>query len=435
MSDLRTRLQRLKKSAPTGPDRQDSDVISNLRAEIGRVLARKETESPALSETAGPDIDTLVPGQTYARGGFDLFVGREDYDTGHLHGNNRLEEIYNVLPEVIGGGTTDEGLQEFHADGALFIDTETTGLSGGTGTYAFMVGIGYFDDGRFVVEQFLMRDQAEEAAMLALLGERLARSRFLVSFNGKSFDMPLLETRYILSRLDADLLQRPHLDLLYPARRIWKRSLQSCRLANLETQLLGVERVGDVPGELIPGIYFDYLRTRNGSRLERVFYHNKLDILSMVTLTALVHRLLSDSRAVCRSDGLEQYSLGRIHLERGLLSEAEAAFLGALQSCPYGDREWEIVKHLSLTYKRGGAGEKAVQAWQDMIAIDGARDIFPFIELAKYYEHQEKDPAQAIHYAEQGRRVPFLSPMVEAEIVHRIGRLQRKLEARDPDLV
>jgi len=435
MSDLRTRLERLKKGAPPAADRQGGDVISSLRAEIGRVMMRKGTESPALRETEGPDIDALVPGQIYARGGVDLFVVREEYDTEHLHGNNRLEEIYNVTPEVICGVTTDERLGEFQADGALFIDTETTGLSGGTGTYAFMVGIGYFDDGRFVVEQFLMRDQAEEAEMLTLLGERLARCRFLVSFNGKSFDVPLLETRYILSRLDTDHLQRPHLDLLYPARRIWKRSLQSCRLANLESQLLGVERVGDVPGELIPGIYFDYLRTRNGNRLERVFYHNKLDILSMVTLTALVNRLLSDSKAVCRSDGLEQYSLGRIHFERGLLPEAEAAFLDALRSCPYGDREWEIVKYLSLTYKRGGDGKKAVQAWQDMIAIDGARDTFPFIELAKYFEHQEKDPAQAIHYAEQGRRVPFLSPMVEAEIVHRIGRLQRKLEARDPDLV
>ncbi|MDX1765025.1 MAG: ribonuclease H-like domain-containing protein [bacterium] len=435
MSDLRTRLQRLKKGTPTGTQREGGDVISSLRAEIGRVMMGKGTESPAMSDRKGPEIDALVPGQTYARGGFDLFVAREDYDTGHLHGNNRLEEIYNVLPEVIGGVTTDEGLEQFHADGALFIDTETTGLSGGTGTYAFMVGIGFFDGGRFVVEQFLMRNQAEEAEMLALLGERLARSRFLVSFNGKSFDVPLLETRYILSRLDAELLQRPHLDLLYPARRIWKRSLQSCRLGNLETQLLGVERVGDVPGELIPGIYFDYLRTGNGSRLERVFYHNKLDILSMVTLTALVNRLLSDSKAVCRSDGLEQYSLGRIHLERGSLPEAEAAFLEALRACPYGDREWEIVKHLSITYKRGKEWEKAVKAWQDMIALDASRDIFPFIELAKYYEHQVKDYARAIDYTLQAREVPFLSPMLEAEMDHRIVRLQRKLESGDTNPV
>ncbi|MDX1764191.1 MAG: ribonuclease H-like domain-containing protein, partial [bacterium] len=167
MSDLRTRLERLKKSAPTGAQGESGDVISNLRAEIGRVLARKGTGARALSETEGPDIDALVSGETYARGGFDLFVAREEYETGYLHGNSRLEEIYKVSSEVIGGVTTDEGLQEFHADGALFIDTETTGLSGGTGTYAFMVGIGFFDDGRFAVEQFLMRDQAEETEMLA----------------------------------------------------------------------------------------------------------------------------------------------------------------------------------------------------------------------------------------------------------------------------
>jgi uncharacterized protein YprB with RNaseH-like and TPR domain len=427
MSDLRTRLERLKKSSlPPQQQSGQSDIIADLRARIDRVMEKKRPEPT--EAVAGPDIHELLPGQIHARTSCEVFVARENYDTAYIHGNMRLEEIFNKSLDVIGALTTDAELAQLDPHGALFIDTETTGLSGGTGTYAFMVGIGFFEQNRFVVEQYLMRDEVEEMEMLTMLGERLKKSAYLVSFNGKSFDVPLLETRFVLSRLAADGLDRPHLDLLYPARRIWKRSLASCRLSSLEEHLLGVERVGDVPGELIPGIYFDYLRTRNATRMERVFYHNKLDILSMVTLTTLVNRLISDTRASCRSDGMEQYSLGRIHLERGLWREAEEAFLAALESCPYSDLEWEILKHLSVAYKRSGETGKAVQTWKDMIGVDKDRETYPFIELAKHYEHQKRDYVKAIGYAERAAAVSFPGQAAEAEIQHRLSRLHRKLE-------
>lgn len=431
MSDIRQRLNRLKPSAPAAGREENREILSDLRARIERVMKKKGPEEAYKARTAyaGPGIEALVPGRIIPCGASEVFVARSEYDTSYLHGTIRLEEIYQQSLEVFGELSNHADLYHMDPDRTVFIDTETTGLSGGTGTYAFEVGIGYFDEGKFVVEQYLMRDPSEESEMLALLRERLTRFHYLVSFNGKSFDLPLLESRFILSRLSPDALALPHLDLLYPARRIWKRSLQSCRLSNLERELLGLERTDDVPGELIPGIYFRYLETRDPGRMERVFYHNQLDILTLVALTILVDRLISSHASACRRDGLEQYSIGRIHLAQGRLDAAVASLHAALQDCTCSDQEWEILKMLSLAHKKGGQLSLAVRAWEDMISIDGEGEIFPFIELAKYYEHQAKDYARAEAYAREAARInQTLCAMNPEEIEHRIRRLRTKQE-------
>jgi uncharacterized protein YprB with RNaseH-like and TPR domain len=376
----------------------------------------------------GPGIEEIIPGNIHAGESMEFFVARYEYETDYIHGNIMLENIYQESLEVFGEIAGDPELSAMHPDQAVFIDTETTGLSGGTGTYAFLVGIGYFEDTRFVVEQFLMRDHAEEADMLSLLRERIGRFRYLVSFNGKSFDLPLLEARFILSRLHPDPLYLPHLDLLHPARRIWKRSLESCKLSNLERELLGLERVDDVPGEMIPGIYFKYLETKDPTRMERVLYHNRLDILSLVTLTSLVHRLITDPASARRKDSLEKYSLGRIHFERGRFDEALACLLSALEECTNSEREWEILKYLSMTYKKMDEAALAVQTWKEMIGIDSHREIYPLIELAKYYEHREQDYETAETYARQALELnQYTSSVDPGEIEHRIDRLQKKV--------
>jgi len=427
MSEIRQRLDRLKSAAPSVRRDPKEDLISELRSRIGRVmqkpvLERRRGEGPY----QGPAIEEIVPGDLHAVESSEIFVARHGHEAGYLHGNIQLEDIYHVSLDIFGELLTHPDLYGMHPDETVFMDTETTGLSGGTGTYAFLVGIGFFDQGEFVVEQFLMRDQAEEREMLTLLRERLRRFRYLVSFNGKSFDLPLLEARFILSRLQPDVLALPHLDLLYPARRIWKRSLDSCRLSNLERELLGLERVDDVAGEMIPGIYFQYLQGKDPTRLKRVFYHNRLDILTLVALTILIQRRISDHTTSCRMDGMEQYSLGRIHLEGGRFDEAAACFVSALESCAYSEREWEILKFLSLTYKRSGRDALAVKAWRDMVAIDPVRETFPLIELAKHYEHNGKDYDRAAEYASRAFSVFSLSPEEIGEIEYRLRRLQKK---------
>jgi uncharacterized protein YprB with RNaseH-like and TPR domain len=429
MSDLRARLSRLKAKPPAAVPPTRGDLIAELRSQMDRVT-RAETERRRMEAApyAGPGIEALVPGAFHRGKGGEFFVARAKYPFDYCHGNKRLDVIFDKQHEVFGELTKDPELADLAPGQTVFIDTETTGLSGGTGTYAFLIGIGYFEGQDFVVEQFLMRDESEEVDMLALLSERLAQFRYLASFNGKSFDLPLIESRLILCRLQPEVLMRPHLDLLYPARRIWKRSLESCRLGSLEEQLLGIERVDDVPGELIPGIYFDFLRRGDPTRMERVFYHNQLDILSMVTLTALISDVIGDRAASCRSDGMEHYSVGRIHLERGRVEEAEAAFTEALKACPYSDQEWEILRHLSVSYKRSGKLPLAVKTWKEMIGIDPRRDLFPWIELAKYYEHRQRDFGRAAGFAAQAMELPFLSPVETEALEYRLQRLRHKGE-------
>ncbi len=433
MSDLRERLSRLKAKPQALEPPTRGDLIAELRNQMDRVM-RAETRRRQVQEAPyeGPGIEAVVPGSFHRGEAEEFFVARAKFPPDYYHGNMRLDSIFEKQHELFGELTKDPALADIGPARTVFIDTETTGLSGGTGTYAFLIGIGYFEEEHFVVEQFLMRNESEEPDMLALLSERLAQFRYLVSFNGKSFDLPLMESRFILCRLGPEVLMRPHLDLLYPARRIWKRSLESCRLGNLEQELLGIERVDDVPGELIPGIYFDFLRRGDPTRMERVFYHNQLDILSMVTLTALITDVLNDRAASCRSDGMEHYSVGRIHLERGRVEWAEGAFLEALKACPYSDREWEILRHLSLTYKKGGKLPLAVKTWKEMIEIDPRRDLFPWIELAKFYEHGVRDYAQAAAFAAQAMEIPFLSPVETEAIEYRLQRLRRKEERGSP---
>lgn len=430
MSDIRERLERLRKSSSSAEVPGKKDLISDLRSRMDRIIKRESADDRKNRVLCqGPGIEELVPGKIYSGETSEFFVAEQDYDTSYLHGIMRLEEIHKESLEVFGDLTSHPELHHMDPNRTLFIDTETTGLSGGTGTYAFMVGVGYFSEERFIVEQFLMRNQAEERDMLTLLSERLAGFRYVVSFNGKSFDLPLLKSRLILSRLQRDVLDLPHLDLLYPSRRIWKRSLESCRLSNLERELLGIERTDDVPGELIPGIYFQYLETGDPSRMERVFYHNRLDILSLVTLTVLIQRRFLDHTSASLEDGLEQYSLGRIHFDQGRLEEAAACFISALEACTYSNHEWEILRYLSLTYKKSDDLSRAVQAWKDMIGMDPERDTFPYIELAKFYEHQEKDYHRAEQYAQRAAAVnPDLKPEEFGKIEHRIQRLIKKRE-------
>ncbi len=428
MSDLRERLQKLRGDQTQAVRPDKGDVLEDLRARIDRVMKQCPPPVPKVTAYDGPGIAGLVPGEYHSGKGLKIFIGRAEYDSEYLHGNNELSKILEQNYEVYGTLSGDPELAGFDPRRAVFIDTETTGLSGGSGTYAFLVGIGYFKGGDFVVEQFFLQKESEEEDLLRLLGERFSAFRFLVSFNGKSYDLPLLETRFILNRLDPSIFEMPHLDLLYPARRIWKRSLQSCRLAVLEEELLGVMRSDDVPGALIPGLYFDFLRKGDPSRMERVFYHNRLDILSLVTLTGLVQRLLSDSSSACRRDGFEHYSLGRIHLGQGRLGEAADCFEEALKSCPYGEQEWEILQYLSRAYKKMGEMDKAVRTWKEMIGVNPERDVFPYVELAKHYEHREGDLGRAAEFSAKAFGVPFLSPREEEEIRHRLHRIKKKQE-------
>jgi tetratricopeptide (TPR) repeat protein len=225
----------------------------------------------------------------------------------------------------------------------------------------------------------------------------------------------------------------PNFDLLYPARKIWKGAYDNCRLITLESQLLGMERVDDVPSEWIPSLYFDYLQTGDASNIYKVFYHNKMDILSMVALAGRIHLIYHDPQAAQPRKGVEHFALGRLFWEHRYPEKAISCFEVALKRCD-DNLSWEVMRWLSMAFKKTGNVGKARSLWEEMVTWPYQKDSFPYIELAKYYEHQLKDFEEAIAYVEKA--LEQISPQREREIEmlrHRRLRLeQKKVRNQEP---
>jgi len=269
-------------------------------------------------------------------------VVRARYAFGHRHG------VVEIGASVGWVATEHAGA----AAGMVWLDTETTGLAGGTGTYAFLVGLAYLDGETLVTEQFLLRRLRSEAHLLAAVSERLAGRPHLVTFNGQRFDWPILESRFILAR------QRPaapavHTDLITPARRLWHRVLGTYRLSTLEAEVIGAPRDDDVPGWLIPGIYVEYLRSGDRAALEPVIAHNRADLLAMVALHGEVIRTLRDLQ---RSRvGFDWEGAGMLLLRRGEHTRAASCFDRAVDEAADPRDRWRALRRLSRAYRLTGA--------------------------------------------------------------------------------
>src|SRR5438445_5369394 len=248
--------------------------------DLRRIIRRLETRRPR--RAAAEPLERVVGGELVETGAGSLLVVRREYPLEHRHGRVPLDGVRRAPLDVLARVARVES-EALAAERLLFLDTETTGRAGGTGTSAFLVGAGWIEGDVFVVVQHFMRDLDEEPALLAALAPLLERAGGVVTFNGAGFDLPLLETRFIMARRrwPATL---PHLDLLRPSRRVWTSRFADCRLATLEREVIGVARADDIPGALIPALYFDFLRSRRAGPLGRVLAHNRDDILSLVGL-------------------------------------------------------------------------------------------------------------------------------------------------------
>jgi hypothetical protein len=322
------------------------------------------------------------------------------------------------------------GLSSIAAEQLAYIDTETTGLAGGAGTLVFLIGIGRFVADGFRLRQYFLRDPAEEPAMLTALQEDLEPARGFVTFNGQRFDMPLLEMRYVAGlRRRWRLTSLPQLDLLFPARRLWRHRLPDCSLATLEAELLGVRREAlDISGAEIPGIYLDYLRSGRTEGIRRIVYHNAQDVLSLVGLTAhVLDRHAADTAGL--ADG-EALALARWHDRLGRPGEAERYYLAALETTDSWARR-EALSGYTMLLKGAGRRAEAIPGWDEWGSL-APEDPTPAIELAKYYEWHERDCGQALLWAERAQGCLAMWPVdwrrhaMEAAIQHRLGRLRRK---------
>lgn len=290
----------------------------------------------------------------------------------------------------------EEGRAGFDLKEVVFLDCETTGLAGGVGTYAFLVGLGYLSGKEFWVEQYFMQDFHQERAVLTAVAERMRGFKSLVSFNGKCYDLPLLENRFVINRMDFDSADWTHFDLLFPCRRLWKRRIGECNLGNIEQKILGVRRKIDVPSFLVPQIYFDYLRTGETEPLIRVFHHNVYDILSLFGLYVLIDQTLEDFDLRGIGDPIDLYSLGRIHEILGNCETALRCFRQALAAKPLPDWEQEICLRLAFVCKRAERIEEAASIWQNLTGGGFTFSFYAHEELAKYYEHKKKDYDEAL---------------------------------------
>jgi hypothetical protein len=317
----------------------------------------------------------------------------------------------------------------------LFLDTETTGLAGGSGTYAFLVGIAWWDGGGLEIEQFFMREYSEERALLLALRERIAEHPVVVTFNGKSFDWPLLETRYRMSRKIPVPTPRAHLDFLHPARNLWRLRLGSVRLSELERHVLGWNRGADLLSGLIPQIYFDYLRGGPLERLVPVLNHNQMDLRGLAALSSRILSLLSDAENLVQ-DGLELFGVSRICEKRGEQARARHLYEKSIASILPTETDRAARRSLARLAKRQGDFELACELWKD--AVGNSRHGYEAYEqLAIYYERNARDPEQAREIVRQAldelRRaiqVGDIAPGPHREIKdrfdHRMERLERK---------
>src|SRR5581483_2098382 len=317
----------------------------------------------------------------------------------------------------------------------LFLDTETTGLSGGSGTYPFLVGLAWWDGGGLEIEQLFMREYSEERSLLIALRERIAERPVVVTFNGKSFDWPLLETRYRMSRKISVPTPRAHLDFLHPARNLWRLRLGSVRLSELEHNVLGWDRGMDLLSGLIPQIYFDYLRGGPPERLVPVLNHNQMDLRGLAALSSRILSLLSDVENLGQ-DGLEIFGVSRICEKQGEDIRARTLYEKSIASFLPTETDRVARRSLARLAKRQGDFELACQLWKG--AVGNSRHGYEAYEqLAIYYERTARDPEQAREIVQQAlnelRRalqMGDIAPGPYREINTRFERRMQRLERK-----
>src|SRR5689334_8857240 len=323
----------------------------------------------------------------------------------------------------------------------LFLDTETTGLSGGTGTYAFLIGLAWWDAGGLQVEQFLMRDFTEEYSLLQELAERLKERPVLVTFNGKSFDWPLLENRFTMTRSIAAPRLATHLDLLHPARALWKLRLGSVRLAELERRVLDAQRLGwhredDIESALIPQRYFDYLRGGPAQPIVGVVRHNQMDLRGLAALFCKINAMLSESASTLdECDSLDLFGLSRFLQRRGDTGRAHTACAQALAVGLPADIRPKAQRELAQMAKRRGEHQQAAEIWEGMVA-NSQDEIHACEQLTIYYERRAKDLRRAVEYAKlalariRRERVGSLRGSTDPYLAARFARQEKAFNAR-----
>jgi uncharacterized protein YprB with RNaseH-like and TPR domain len=367
------------------------------------------------------DAEQCLDGQVIENELGSYFQAERFYPNHKLHGSFEISRLGAMRGHWLEGISKGD-IPDCDPARWAFLDTETTGLAGGTGTCAFLIGVGTIEPDGFRVRLFFMRDYDEEAPLLRALSDFLANYEVLVTYNGKSYDAPLLETRFLLRRQHNPIHRMHHLDLLHGSRSLWKLRLESCRLVHLEFEILGMERQGDLPGELFPHYYFEYLRTRQAFKLVPMFHHNVMDIVSLACLTEVVLPSFAAPEEAALHHGADLLGLARWLRRSGDHAAAAALYRKALQADMADAELFAALWESALIERKRGCHEQKRDLLLDLAACRNPFRVKALIELAKHYERCEKDLPKALDAANQAAA---LESSEQAQT--RIARLERRI--------
>ena len=422
-----------REQAATPFGRLDSEA---LRRRLKKALGRESAgPAPAIREgsqrsapkTAAPPVPDI--GGQEIENELGRFIMQEHlFPYSRMHGRFPIQRLGAMSPEWVRDISQGE-LSPAASERWAFLDTETTGLAGGTGTHAFLVGVGSIENQGFRVRLFFMRDFDEEAAMLKALAQHLSRYEVVLTYNGKTFDAPLLETRFRMQRQRNPLAEMGHVDLLHPARRLWSERMSNCRLGTLESEILGFKRRGDVPGFLIPQRYFEFLRTRRGAGLKPVFFHNVRDIVSLACLGSVVMSSYSDPVKAPLRHGRDLMGLARWLARTRRDEVALRLYRSAIQAgLPPSCLAPCLLGAAKIERRLRNPGAQ-VELLRDLLQIPEVchlHRVEALEALAKHYEHIERDYARALDHTRAAQRhAPSES------LSHRENRLLRKIASAE----
>ncbi|MBU4445711.1 ribonuclease H-like domain-containing protein [bacterium] len=428
MKNIRDKLEAL--YSRSEPSQKSAETNKPIRRELDRIFQHKQDVKyfpKSQVEKENQSISDIVHGSWINTYFGDIFRAEFEYPLCEPYGNLNLENIFTISGDIYHPVFEIKGPE--HPQELLFIDTETTGLSGGTGTIAFMIGLGWVENQHFVVHQYFITQLSHEEGMLELIQKVLPNFRFIVSYNGKTFDIPLLNSRFVLNRMSLIFENVPHIDLLHYTRTLWRYSMENCKLKTVETDLLGLYREDDIPGELIPDVYFDYLRNRRVDRIERIFYHNRFDIITMLANLILV--LKSYESHEPEENPMTDFAKGKLFTRKKDIERSLEHFQHVLNSRISDNRRQKTFLELAALHKRQGNFKEAVELWKSAIDPQFPFVLEPFEELAKYYEHHEKNLDEAVKITEQAlRELPVHRQQGKTNLEHRLTRLKTKLSRK-----
>lgn len=395
-----------------------ADKLKSLGVKVGP----KDLQSSLQEPKVDVPIQSVVEGRFISTRRGEVFVSEQTYPPAYRHGLTPLRTSVPLL--TIGQWARDAQLADLPIETLAFLDTETSGLSGGTGTYAFLVGVGRFIGESFHLAQFFMRDPSEEPALLEGLMDFLAPCSGLVTFNGKAFDAPLLVTRYLLHSIPIPFKEFSHLDLLPLARRLWRDRLPSRALKYLEENILIAPRsIEEVPGYEIPYLYFDYLRTGNAGPLKGVFYHNAMDVVALAALMNHMATVLHEPLSGKVENGLDFIAMAKLFEDLNRGEDAARLYERGLEIGLSETDFGSAVQRLSALQRRRGDIESAVKLWKKAAAKGY---VYAHVELAKYYEHHLRDYSEALKWTEQAEQLVNLQDIPRFEYRHWMEELEHR---------